>query len=111
MVQRDLAGHVIEHAPLVRVDDGCSHVHAPGSPLCARHPLPDPTSIGPIILAVISGILIICGALTFMERGPGKLIRPKPRRRGATQRARRWRRRIGAVLVLMGIFGVARTFL
>ena len=115
IVQRDMAGQVIERAPLARVDDECGYVsarvHAPVSPLCAPHPISDPTSVGPIIVAVISGILIICGTLTFNGRGPGKLIRPKPRRRGATHRARNWRRRIGGALVLMGIIGLARTFL
>ncbi|WP_420382049.1 hypothetical protein [Novosphingobium sp.] len=114
VVRRDMSGQVIDAVPVVRTAANCSHggpgPHAPGVPLCAPQQIHDPTSVGPILVALVCGILIVCGALTFTERGPGKLIKPKPRRRGATQRARRWRRRVGAALVVLGVLGLVRAF-
>ena len=111
MARRDMAGRVIGQAS---DDAACSHVgsrtHAAGTPLCAPAPIGDPTSFGAPVAAVVCAVLIVGGVLTFMGRGPGRLIRPRPRRRGATQRARRWRRSIGVVLVVVGVIGLVRSF-
>jgi len=110
----DMAGHVIVPAGPMPTNDPCGHFAAhtqtPGTPLCARRSIDVPVSIGPIVYAVIGGMLIISGVLTFYERGPGRWIRPSPRRRGATQRARRWRRRIGGGMAVLGCFCLLRAF-
>ncbi len=110
-VRRDLAGHPVDSAPEPR-NDACGHIarpsHGATSPPCPRHAIPDPSSVVPLILALIAGALIIVGVLTALGRGPGKLIRPKPRRRGATKR--RLRRAIGTALTFAGLIVIVFAF-
>ncbi|WP_231730429.1 hypothetical protein, partial [Novosphingobium sp. Fuku2-ISO-50] len=113
-VRHDFAGHPIDQTAVPRVSEGCSHFatqsHGAAAARCARQTLADPTSIVPITLAVIGGILIIGGALTSAGKGPGKLINPHPRRRGASLRARKWRRRLGFPLIAVGLACLALIF-
>ena len=112
--RHDFAGHPIEQTAGPRVSDGCTHFatqsHGAGAARCARQTLADPTSIVPITLALIGGILIIGGALTSAGKGPGKLIKPHPRRRGASLRSRKWRRRLGFPLIAVGLACLALIF-
>jgi hypothetical protein len=112
-VRRDLAGHPLDNAPEPRTD-GCGHgarqSRGATSQTCPRHAVPDPSSVVPLILALIAGTLIIVGVLTAIGRGPGKLIRPKPRRRGATKRARRMRRATGSALIVAGFVVIGLIF-
>ncbi len=93
----------------------CKHAgygtHAAGTARCVSQAIDDPTALGPILIAPASGALIILGALTYLGRGPGKLIKAKSRRRSASRRAQRWRRRIGVALVVLGVSGLVCAFL
>ena len=114
-VHHDLAGHPVDQTAEPRASKGCLHFaiqpHAAGTTHCARQTLADPTSTAPVILALIGGILIIAGALTHVGKGPGKLIKPDPRRRGATRRARRWQRGAGLTLIAIGLICLALIFI
>lgn len=65
--------------------------------------MPDPTSIAPILLVLVSGILIVCGARTTAGKGPGALIQPGSRSRRAIHRADRLRRNVGRAFIVMGL--------
>lgn len=110
----DFAGQPIDQSMEPRAADGCSHsttqLHAAGAARCARQTLADPTSIVPITLVLIGGLLIIGGALTNAGKGPGKLIKPQSRRRRASLRAQLWRRRLGFAMIAVGLAFLALIF-
>ncbi len=70
---------------------------------CGRHALSDPTSLAPIALTIVAGLLIIGGSLVVKGKDPDVLTGAPARGRRAKRRALRRRRLIGWALVAAGV--------